>query len=108
MRVHAAQDLIIATCESSGRAVCRCGPTSFRSDRASSITPPSELILPPSKAALIFFVQTGGNEEGRVVSLFIAGGALVRISTGLASATESYAPSTNYATTLASLIKSRS
>ena len=39
------------------------------------MTPRSELMRPPSNAALIFFVQTAGNETGRVVSLFMAGAA---------------------------------
>ena len=71
------------------------------------MTPPSELMRPPSNAALIFFVQTAGREKGRVVSLFLAGAAWVWISGGLASTTESCAASTNYAT-LASLINSPS
>ena len=32
-----------------------------------------------TRATRIFFVQTAGNEKGRVVSLFMAGGALLWI-----------------------------
>src|SRR5271165_4683094 len=40
---------------------------------ASRITPPSELIVPPSNAAVIFLPQRLGNENGRSVSSSLAG-----------------------------------
>jgi hypothetical protein len=52
-----------------------------------------------------FFMPTAGNEQGRVVSSFMAGVGVNE--PGLASTTESGAVSTNCAT-LANLIKSRS
>jgi hypothetical protein len=53
---------------------------------ASSSTPPSELIRPPSKAAVTFFLPMLGSENGRRVSSSLAGMAdSVRVL-GLASA----------------------
>src|SRR5438105_2807381 len=50
---------------------------SRRSAWASNITPPSELIRPPSKAAVIFFRQTAGKQNGRRLSSVMAGVARV-------------------------------
>src|SRR3954469_22172050 len=44
---------------------------------ASNITPPSELIRPPSKAAVIFLRQTAGKQNGRRLSSVMAGVARV-------------------------------
>ena len=46
---------------------------SRRSAWASSITPPSEVIRPPSKAAVIFLRWTAGKENGRRLSSVMAG-----------------------------------
>src|SRR5438093_1527725 len=50
---------------------------SRRSAWASNITPPSELIRPPSKAAVIFLRQTAGKQNGRRLSSVMAGVARV-------------------------------
>src|SRR5436305_630647 len=50
---------------------------SRRSAWASNITPPSELIRPPSKAAVIFLRQTAGKQNGRRLSSVLAGVARV-------------------------------
>src|SRR5881275_1827004 len=50
---------------------------SRRSAWASNITPPSELIRPPSKAAVIFLRQTAGKQNGRRLSSVMAGVAHV-------------------------------
>src|SRR5437764_11267543 len=62
------------------------------------MTPPSELIRPPSKAAVIFLRSTAGKQNGRRLSLVMAGVACLDPGKGLASATESYARSKAYAT----------
>src|SRR5205823_13247897 len=62
------------------------------------MTPPSELIRPPSKAAVIFLRSTAGKQNGRRLSLVMAGMACLDPGKGLASATESYARSKAYAT----------
>src|SRR3981081_194678 len=71
---------------------------SRRSAWASSMTPPSELIRPPSKAAVIFLRWTTGKQNGRRLSSIMAGVACLDLGKGLASATESYAQSKAYAT----------
>ena len=55
----------------------RAASPNRRSARESSMTPPSELSRPPSKAAVTFFAPTAGNENGRRLSLVMAGGAVV-------------------------------
>jgi hypothetical protein len=40
--------------------------------RARSMTPPSDVRRPPSKAAVIFLRETAGNENGRIVSSVMA------------------------------------
>jgi hypothetical protein len=44
-----------------------------RSANANSITPPSELMRPPSKAAVIFLRRTDGSENGNTLSSVMAG-----------------------------------
>jgi hypothetical protein len=61
-----------------------------------SMTPPSELIRPPSKAAVIFLRRTAGKQNGRRVSSVMAGVACLDPGKGLG--TESYARSMAYAT----------
>src|SRR5664280_2623175 len=73
-----------------------------RSASARSITPPFEVRRPPSKAAVTFLASTAGNENGRIVSLVMAGVAFAVEGDGVGFATESYAASALY-TTLASL-----
>ncbi len=46
----------------------RSAMPSRRSAWAKSITPPSDVIRPPSKAALTFFRATGGRSKGRGIS----------------------------------------
>src|SRR5215217_2450048 len=48
-----------------------------RSAWASNMTPPSELIRPPSNAAVIFLRQTAGKQNGRRLSSVMAGVARV-------------------------------
>ncbi len=60
---------------------------------ASSMTPPSELSRPPSKAVVTFLRSTAGNENGSRLSSIMAGVARCDPGKGLASATESYARS---------------
>ena len=43
---------------------------------ANSITPPSEVRRPPSRAAPTFLPRVAGNENGRRLSLVMASGAL--------------------------------
>src|SRR5205807_6321559 len=62
------------------------------------MTPPSELIRPPSKAAVIFLRSTAGKQNGRRLSSVMAGVACLDPGKGLASATESYARSKAYVT----------
>src|SRR6266851_7796623 len=76
----------------------RSAMPSRRSAWASSITPPSEVIRPPSKAAAIFLRRTAGKQNGRRLSSVMAGVARLDPGKGLASATESYARSKAYAT----------
>ena len=83
----------------------RSAMPSRRSAIASSITPPSEVRRPPSKAAVTFLRATAGNENGRRLSSVMAGVAGAVRREGWRSATKSYALSALYAT-LASL-KSR-
>src|SRR6266478_3468577 len=64
------------------------------------MTPPSELIRPPSKAAVIFLRWTTGKQNGRRLSSVMAGVACLDPGKGLASATESYARSNAYATSV--------
>src|SRR6266436_6327577 len=64
------------------------------------MTPPSELIRPPSKAAVIFLRWTTGKQNGRRLSSVMAGVACLDPGKGLASATESYARSKAYATSV--------
>ncbi|MGY3591931.1 hypothetical protein ACVIGB_008488 [Bradyrhizobium sp. USDA 4341] len=72
-----------------------------RSAMARSMTPPSDVSLPPSNEAVIFLRETAGNENGRLVSSVMASVA-ARMCGGWVLATESYATSAAYAT-LASL-----
>src|SRR6266849_10449346 len=51
----------------------RSAMPSRRSAWASNMTPPSELIRPPSKAAVIFLRRTAGKQNGRRLSSVIAG-----------------------------------
>jgi len=44
-----------------------------RSAKANNITPPSELMRPPSKAAVIFLRSTDGSENGSRLSSIMAG-----------------------------------
>jgi hypothetical protein len=44
-----------------------------RSANANSITPPSELMRPPSNAAVIFLRRTDGNENGSRLASIMAG-----------------------------------
>src|SRR5216684_4371607 len=71
---------------------------SRRSAWASNMTPPSELIRPPSKAAVIFLRRMAGKQNGRRLSSVMAGVARLDPGKGLAKATESYARSKAYAT----------
>jgi hypothetical protein len=64
---------------------------SLLSAAAKSRTPPSELIKPPSNAAVIFFVQRLGKENGRSVSLSVAGMADSVLASRVASTTNLYA-----------------
>src|SRR5947207_16002012 len=50
------------------------------------MTPPSELIRPPSKAAVIFLRSTAGKQNGRRLSLVMAGVACLDPGKGSASA----------------------
>lgn len=43
-----------------------------RSAMARSMTPPSDVSLPPSNEAVIFLRETAGNENGRLVSSVMA------------------------------------
>src|SRR5271156_5161283 len=54
----------------------RLATPSRRSAIANSITPPSEVRRPPSKAAVTFLARMAGNENGRGFSLVMASGAL--------------------------------
>src|SRR5215472_940323 len=76
----------------------RSAMPSRRSAWASRMTPPSELIRPPSKAAVIFLRRTAGKQNGRRLSSLMAGVARLDPSKGLASATKSYARSNAYDT----------
>src|SRR6267378_3995826 len=78
----------------------RSAMPSRRSAWANSMTPPSELIRPPSKAAVIFLRWTTGKQNGRRLSSVMAGVACLDPGKGLASATESYARSNAYATSV--------
>jgi hypothetical protein len=49
---------------------------SRRSAIASSMTPPSDVSRPPSKAAVIYLGETAGNENVRRLLSIMAGGAL--------------------------------
>jgi hypothetical protein len=80
----------------------RSASLSLRSARESSITPPSEVILPPSKAAVTFSRATAGNEKAAVVSSIMPGVAGWNGEKDLASTTKPYSCSEPYAT-LASL-----
>src|SRR5713226_131013 len=51
----------------------RSAMPSRRSAWASNVTPPSELIRPPSKAAVIFLRRTAGKQNGRRLSSVMAG-----------------------------------
>src|ERR1019366_9367132 len=51
---------------------------SRRSACPSNITPESEVMRPPSNAAVIFLRPTAGNENGRRLSSIMAGGGSVR------------------------------
>src|SRR5216683_1003723 len=51
----------------------RSAMPSRRSAWASNMTPPSELIRPPSKAAVIFLRRTAGKQNGRRLSSVMAG-----------------------------------
>lgn len=62
-----------------------------RSAVARSMTPPSEVMRPPSKAAVIFLRPMAGNENGSNVSSVMAGVAREMWAAGQASTTESYA-----------------
>lgn len=75
-------------------AVSSC--TFCRSASANNITPPSEVIRPPSKAAATFFRPTAGNANGRDVSSVMADVAGPDAVRGLASTTKSYATSIAY------------
>src|SRR5512132_152783 len=67
-----------------------------RSAIARSITPPSEVRRPPSKAAVTFLACTAGNEKGGIVSSVMAGVAFAVGGDGVGFATESYAASALY------------
>jgi hypothetical protein len=71
---------------------------SRRSASANTITPPSELIRPPSNAAVIFLPATAGNENGSNVSSVMAGVAEIEQVKRMASTPNPYAPSSLYAT----------
>ena len=62
-----------------------------RSAIESSITPPSEDIRPPSKAAVTFLPWTAGNENSGIVSSVMAAVAGAKARKGLVLATKSYA-----------------
>src|SRR5205823_11984522 len=70
---------------------------SRRSAWASSMTPPSELIRPPSKAAVIFLRRTAGKQNGRRLSPVMADVARLDPGKELDSATFD-AGSKSYAT----------
>gem|GEM_PF-7042125 len=58
-----------------------------RSACPSNTTPATDVMRPPSKAALIFLRSTAGNEKGRRRSSVMAGVAWMRLCEGSASAT---------------------
>ena len=58
---------------------------------AKSKTPPSELIRPPSNAAVTLFLQMLGKEKGRSLSLLVAGMADPVLASRVASTTNLYA-----------------
>ncbi len=66
--------------------------------RGVDITPPSEVIRPPSKAAVTFLRATAGNANGSTVSSIMADVAGPDVVEGSASATKPYATSIAYAT----------
>ena len=76
----------------------RSATPSRRSAMASSMTPPSEEMRPPSNAAVTFLPWTAGKEKAGNVSFVMAGVAGQCSGNGLVSATESYAVSVTYAT----------
>ena len=71
---------------------------SRRSAAARSITPPSELMRPPSKAAMTFLRDTAGKEKGSSVLCVMAGVAALKRAEGLVSQLKFYAASGTYAT----------
>ena len=70
--------------------MCRSGQACL-SAPAKSKTPPSELIRPPSNAAVTFFWQMLGRENGRSVSSSVAGMADSVQTLRVASITNLYA-----------------
>jgi hypothetical protein len=62
------------------------------------MTPPSELMRPPSKAAVTWRRETAGKVNGRRVSSDMAGVALSDAVAEMVSAPKSYAGSETYAT----------
>ena len=58
---------------------------SRRSAWASSMTPPSEVIRPPSKAAVTFLRSMAGNENGSRLSSLMAGVARSRQRVGVSN-----------------------
>jgi hypothetical protein len=69
-----------------------------RSACPSNTTPASDVMRPPSKAAVIFLRSTAGNENGRRLSSVMADMAWMRLREGSASATNPYIKSRPYAT----------
>src|SRR5258708_25115947 len=61
---------------------------SRRSAWASNMTPPSELIRPPSKSAVIFLRQTAGKQNGRRLSSGMAVGGGDQLAQRVGSPTE--------------------
>ena len=68
-----------------------------RSACPSNTTPASDVMRPPSKAAVIFLRSTAGNENGRRLLSVMADMAWMRLREGSASATNPYIKSTPYA-----------
>src|SRR5215468_1260854 len=71
---------------------------SRRSACARTITPPSEVIRPPSNAAVIFLLATAGKANGRNLSLVMAGVVRYDRVNRMALAPNSYARPIRYAT----------
>src|SRR5262249_57880148 len=82
-----------------------------RSACARTITPPSEVIRPPSNAAVIFLPATAGKANGRTLSLVMAGVVRHDRVNRMVLAPNSYARPIRYATPaniqIPSLVESR-